>query len=78
MPWDLTTLGAAGCRVFASGDILLGINTNASGASTSNFNIPNNAALFNGVFFNQYALSDAANGFGIVLSNAGRGKIGKQ
>ena len=30
------------------------------------------------MFYNQFAIGDNANAFGIVLSNAGRGKIGKQ
>ncbi len=78
LPWDLGAFGAAGCKVLASGDVLLGISTNAAGLSTSNFNVPNNAALLSMVFFNQYVIRDTANSFGIVLSGAGRGKIGKQ
>jgi hypothetical protein len=78
LPWDLSPFGATGCKVLASGDLLLPISTNAVGTSSSSFNLPNSAALFGVVFFNQYALNDTANGFGIVLSNAGKGKIGKQ
>ena len=78
LPFDLTPLGAAGCKVFASGEILLGITTDASGASTQNFTLSNQASLFGVTFFNQYAIADSANVFGSVLSNAGKGRIGKQ
>jgi hypothetical protein len=78
LPMDLTPLGASGCKLLASLDILVGVTVNSSGALTQNFAVPDNNALVGFEFYNQYAIADAANTFGVVMSNGGRGKIGKQ
>ena len=78
LPLDLGPFGATNCLLLASGEIPIGITTSAQGAFTNMFSVPNNPSLFNLVFYNQYVISDSANTFGLVFSNAGRGKIGKQ
>ncbi|MEE2888400.1 MAG: hypothetical protein VX951_13300, partial [Planctomycetota bacterium] len=78
LPLDLGPLGAPGCKLLASLDILVGVTTNSGGASTQRFSVPNNNSLFGADFYNQYAVADAANLFGVVMSNAGHGKVGKR
>ena len=77
LPWSLTPLGAKGCTVYCSLDVLLGINTNSTGNHTQTFAIPNLTGAVGAQFFMQYAIADNANTFGTVLSNAGKGKLGK-
>lgn len=78
LPWDLSPLGATGCKLLVSGEVTLGMTTTNTGTHTQNLNVPNNPSFFGAIFFNQYVIDDKANSFGLVLSNAGKGKVGKQ
>jgi len=65
--------GAPGCNLLVDPLVLRASPTN--GASLS-FSVPNNVALEGVEVFHQWAVLDAVNPAGIVLSNAGRAKIG--
>nr|HMQ23604.1 hypothetical protein [Planctomycetota bacterium] len=69
---------APGCTLYSSLDILLGaVVSNASGAGTIAFGLPNNLSLVGLTFYNQYIVLDSgANTLGITFSNGGAGKIG--
>jgi hypothetical protein len=77
LPLDLTSLGATGCTLLASGETLLFSAVDAAGAATQTLAVPNDASLLGAAFFDQWWVVDpTANPAGIVLSNAGRGTIG--
>ena len=51
--------------------------TDASGAALVPVAVPNDPALLDAEFFEQFAVLDAAaNGFGFVFSNGGAGVVG--
>lgn len=67
---------APGCTIFSSGELPLGFVTDGNGAASVPLRIPNLASLRNLVFFNQFFISDpAANGFGLIMSNAAKATI---
>ncbi len=78
LPFDLKVLGAPGCVLLASGEAMFPVTTSDVGTAGQTFAIPNITSLVGLVFFNQYLISDSANAFGIVFSNGGQGKIGRQ
>ena len=78
LPFDLSTVGATGCRLLAGGDVQIGMTTSANGTASMNFLVPNNTTLVGSRFFNQFAITDNANSFGVVFSDAGAGKVGRQ
>jgi hypothetical protein len=74
---DLTPVNAPGCRLLVSPSnaLLFQLTTNASGMASFGVKVPPNPALRGFKFFNQYAVSDPVNGYGLVLSNGGAGKL---
>lgn len=77
LPFDLGAFGVNGCRLYASGDLVIG--TMATG-STATFDIPLMLpSLIGTTFFNQgLALDPGVNPAGIVVSDAAQGLIGLQ
>jgi len=74
LPWDLTSIGAAGCNLYVSLDVELLVKTDANGKFVQNLAVPNSSALKGFKFYNQYGISDpSANPFGVVFSNGGAG-----
>ena len=76
LPLDLGIVGAAGCNLHQSADVLA---TVVAVGSTGNwtFNVPTNPALTCIEFYNQAAVLDAtANALGFSFSNARAGVIG--
>ncbi len=78
LPWDLGSFGAVGCKLFASGEVILGFSTTAAGSFTHTLPIPNNLSLLGLKFYNQHVIDEPTLPFGLVLGNAGAGKIGKK
>lgn len=79
LPFDLRLIGAPGCSLLASGEDMQVVPTDAAGAGSFTYLIPNNIYLLRGRFYNQYLVRDpAANGLGFVVSNGGAGVIGNQ
>jgi hypothetical protein len=78
LPFDLTGLGAPGCSLLASGELLQGVAINASGTGSFSYDIPNNLYLLRVRFYNQFLVVDPANKLGIVASNGGAALIGNQ
>ena len=78
LPFNLGIFGASQCNLLSSGELQVGINTNAAGSYTRSFGIPNNTGLVGARFYNQFLISDTANPFGVVFSNGGAGKVGRQ
>jgi hypothetical protein len=78
LPLDLTSLGAPGCSLLASGNLLIGATAvSAGGTGGVTLGIPNDAALVGLNFYNQYAVVDpSANVLGFAFSRGGNGKIG--
>jgi hypothetical protein len=77
LPFDLAVLGAPGCRIFASGEIIEVFLTNAAGQGSKNNNVPNDPNLCGGVLYNQaWVFDPTANAVGFVASNAGRATHG--
>ena len=52
--------------------------TTSVGTFTHTLSIPNNNSLFGLKFYNQHVIDEPTLPFGLVLGNAGAGKIGKQ
>ncbi len=77
LPFDLTPLGAGGCNLLVSFDLIGGVVVNGSGTGKATYSIPNAPALYGLVWHNQYAVIDAAaNQLGIAFSNGGTAKVG--
>ena len=79
LPLDLGTVGAPGCPLLASGELMQAVAINGSGRGSFVFDIPNNIYMLGGRFYNQYLVIDpAANALGVAVSNGGVGVIGNQ
>ena len=77
LPFDLTPLGAGGCNLLVSFDLIGGVVVNGSGTGKATYSIPNAPALYGLVWHNQYAVIDTgANQLGIAFSNGGTAKVG--
>ena len=77
LPLDLRPLGAPGCQLLTSPDVLLHTRTDATGAAKLTFTIANRSALVGVRFFDQFVVTDPTiNPLGLVVSNGGAGKIG--
>lgn len=77
LPFDMTIVGAVGCNLLASGQLLLGTTTNGSGGATISIRFPDNSALIGLLFYNQFIIADQpANNLGLVFSNGGAGTVG--
>jgi hypothetical protein len=72
-------LGAPHCFLLTSVEDVQPVTTNAQGAASFSYALPNNIYLLGERFYNQYLVADpTVNGLGIVLSNGGAGVIGNQ
>ena len=67
--------GAPGCSVYASPDVTQLLFTNSSGTSSAAQNVPNLPSLAGLELFHQWAILDAVNAVGIVVSDAGKARI---
>ncbi len=78
LPFDLTPLGAPGCSVLVSFDLLLPVATSTAGAATVRLTIPNNQALLGFRFFDQWTVLDpSANPLGMAFSRGARAEVGR-
>jgi hypothetical protein len=79
LPFDLAPLGAPGCRVLISVTDARPVTTNAQGAASFTYSIPNDIYLLRLAFYNQFVVADpGANSLGLALTNGGVGVIGNQ
>jgi hypothetical protein len=79
LPLDLAPAGAPGCKLLASFDIGLPVVTASDGAGKLTMAVPNDNALVNLVWFNQFAVIDApANALGLAFTNGGKATVGEQ
>ncbi|MCA8971418.1 MAG: hypothetical protein KDC95_16615, partial [Planctomycetes bacterium] len=77
LPIDLTVLGATGCSLYASMDVVVAVPTSATGTASIAIKIPPIASLSGARFFTQFFAFDiAANSLGMTLTNAVTGTIG--
>lgn len=77
LPLDLTAAGAAGCSLLVSYDLFTGVATDANGAASIPYAIPNDKRLVGVQFYNQWVVLDKnANTLGLAFSDGGAGKIG--
>jgi hypothetical protein len=73
LPFDLAPVGAPGCNLAVSGDLLFGF-PNILGVGTWTFTVPNQPGV---VFYQQaFAFDPAANSLGLTVTNGGRGTVG--
>ena len=73
----MAALGAAGCELLVAADATQLLSTDASGAAAVPIAVPNDPALLDAPFFEQFAVLDpAANSFGFAFSNAGAAVVG--
>ena len=78
LPFDLTGLGAPGCRLIASGDLQFAMTTDARGGATWSVRVPGDPGLLGSAFYSQFLITDPANPFGVVVSNGAAGRIGRE
>jgi hypothetical protein len=79
LPLDLGPAGAPGCFIWCSGELIHSVATNAAGAASFNYSVPNDRSLLGGVFFNDYVVHDPpANALQFVTTRGGRGRFGDQ
>ena len=72
LPFDLKIVGAAGCRLLASGELLFTARTNTSGVGKRTFLVPNVAAFAGLHVYQQWEVLDRrANSLGLSFSNGG-------
>jgi hypothetical protein len=76
LPWDLTMIGAPGCSLLSSVDLILAVATDASGNAKIPLSIPNSSSLNGLRWFNQYAVIDPVNALQLVFSNGGEAIVG--
>lgn len=77
LPLDLGPIGAPGCSLLMSPDLLFPI-FNWAGYATWDLAIPNQPALAGFAFYNQGVAVDHSNALGLVFTNGGAGVIGNQ
>jgi hypothetical protein len=78
--WGALTLPftyAPTCQLLASGEIMIGLATSATGTGSVPIAVPNARDLVGLFFYNQFLVVDPANNFKLVASNGGRGKVGE-
>lgn len=77
LPLSFAPLGAPGCSLLASFDILDWTTTNAAGRGSIDFQTPMDFSMLGLHFYNQFAVLDpAANALGFAFTNGGAGVIG--
>ncbi len=67
---------APGCAILAAPQTTLLRFTSPTGAASASFALPNSPAYIGLEMFHQWAVLDAANALGIVVSNAGKARLG--
>ncbi len=78
LPLDLGPLGAPGCALLVSPDVILFGFTDRIGFASVTLQVPGSSSLLGVRFFNQWVIHDrSANNLGLVLSAGGAGVIGK-
>ncbi len=77
LPLDLTALGAPGCSIYSSMDLVTPAKTGPIGFARHTYGIPLSKNLIGIRYYHQaFVLSSKANNLGLVLSNALAMKIG--
>jgi hypothetical protein len=77
LPFDLSGLGAKGCSLLVSGQVLLTTSTDALGNAAVKLSVPNDPALLKASIHNQFFVLDVgANALGLAWTNGGTGTIG--
>jgi choice-of-anchor B domain-containing protein len=74
-PLPIPLLGAPGCSVYAAPTVLTTHITSATGTASATFNIPATPANIGVNLYHQWAVLDAVNTLGIIVSDAGRATI---
>jgi serine protease AprX len=75
-PLPYALAGAPGCSILVAPDASLSVVTDALGRASSSLAVPSSTAFTGVLLRHQWAVLDAANTLGIVVSNAGRGSVG--
>jgi hypothetical protein len=76
LPFDLTPLGMPGCSLLTS-VVLTQVATGTGNAATWSIGVPNDSSILGASFFNQaFVPSPTTNPAGLVVTNAGRGRLG--
>ena len=77
LPFDLTPIGAKGCTLYTSIDLIMPVLANAKGEASLNIPFPNSKALVGVTLHTQGIVADKpANALGLAFSNAATMKIG--
>jgi len=78
LPLDLTRAGAAGCKLLVSFDLVSATVSDATGAASVPFSLPNDARLIGFKLHGQWmTLDKPANGLGLAFSNGGTATLGR-
>jgi hypothetical protein len=78
LPFSLAGLGAPGCSLLASGELMVVMIANTAGSASTKLSVPNDASLENAGFYNQVLVFDAqANALGLAVTRGGVARIGK-
>jgi hypothetical protein len=78
LPFELGVLGAPGCRLLVSGDIVTGHPLDALGAASVSFGIPADTGLLGASIHQQFFVLDGgANALGLATTNGGTATIGR-
>lgn len=68
---------AASCNLLVSGEIVLGVVSDASGKASVPLQIPNDKRLVGSTAYQQFLVLDNGNSIGLISSNGGRLKVGE-
>ena len=74
-PLPAAITGAPGCSVYAAPDVTQLMITTGSGTASASFSVPNSPVYIGLDLFHQWAVLDAVNPIGIVVSDAGKASI---
>ena len=78
LPIDLGVVGGPGCMIHASGEVIVPLPVDASGAASMTLSLPNVSALVAAQFHNQFYVADPlANQLGSAWTNGGTGVVGQ-
>jgi len=77
LPLSLTPYNAPSCTLYIDLPYLIPTTTNTAGSASSSISVPNNSGLVGQFTLHQWiALDPAANGLGLILSNAAKATVG--
>ena len=69
LPFDLSILGASGCMLYQSTEMIMPIRTDAMGAASREFTIPSAMARdFQGIYFQYSFVNPGSNRLGLQLT----------